>query len=247
MRILTIGDSWTYGSDSSDPHTKSWPAQMAENYNVDVVNLARPGSSNQRAARICIEEICRDSKYDYIIFPLAPASRTEILKTGKWHQIWPNARTQEPLDRIYTEFWHPWNDLQNTIMLCFYFIHSIKSFNIPLYITGLSLYPSQYKNELGWINNYSGDYEFNSLKMPLDDLNIGSNDLHRKLLALRAIHQQNLLTHPEYLTDVINTYLRNPETEQKYKFQYKEFKSHLNDNGYLALGDYFAQKIGIIS
>jgi DNA repair ATPase RecN len=81
--------------------------------------------------------------------------------------------------------------------------------------------------------------------MPLDDLNIGVKDLHRKLLALKAIHQQNLLAHPEYLTDVIDTYLCDPEIEQKYKFQYKEFKGHPDDNGYLAIGDYFSQKIGI--
>ena len=79
MRILTLGDSWTYGSNEwgLDPAIVSWPAQMSQKYGVDVVNLARGGSGNQRAARIGIEELCRDSNYDYVIFPLAPASRTE--------------------------------------------------------------------------------------------------------------------------------------------------------------------------
>ena len=146
MRILTLGDSWTYGSNEwgLDPAIVSWPAQMSQKYGVDVVNLARGGSGNQRAARIGIEELCRDSNYDYVIFPLAPASRTEILKLGKWHQIWPGLGTT-PIDKIYADFWHSWNDVQYTIQLAFYFMHSIKALGIPLYMTGLSLHPSQYK------------------------------------------------------------------------------------------------------
>ena len=244
MKILTLGDSWTYGVNSSAPETMSWPAQLSRKYNVDVVNLARPGSSNTRAARIGVEELCKDSSYDYIIFPLAPASRTEVLKIGKWHQVWPRS-DQTPLDKIYTDFWHPWNDVQNTIMSSFYFIHSVHSLGIPLYVTGLSLRPLQYKNELSWIMNYKNDNEFNCLNMPLDDFNIGTKDLDRKLRSLKAIHLKNLELQPEYLNDAIESYFFNKEIQQKYGYLYNTFTGHPDDAGYAALADYFATKIGI--
>ena len=213
-------------------------------YSVDVVNLARSGSSNSRAARIGIEELCRDSAYDYVIFPLAPASRTEVLKTGKYHQVWPNL-FNTPLDKIYTEFWHPWNDVQNTIMLCFYFMHSVKSLNIPLYVTGLSLHPSQYAKEISWITEYNNDNDFNKLGMPLTDFNIGIKDLDRKLKSLRAIHNKNLDIQPDYFNDVIDDYFFQESTQQKYGYKYDEFNGHPNDAGYTALADYFADKIGL--
>jgi hypothetical protein len=223
----------------------SWPAQLAREYNIEVVNLARAGSSNQRAARIGIEELCRDSDYDYVIFPLAPASRTEILKNGKYHQIWPNRATAS-LDRMFTEFWCPWNDVQQTIMLAFWFMHSVKALGIPLYITGLSLCPSTYQKEMDWIKNYKDNNDFISLNMPLQDFNIGTKDLDRKLKSLRAIHTTNLQAQPEYFTDVIKTYLMRPDIEKQYGYQYYTFHGHPDDAGYHALADYFAGKIGLL-
>jgi hypothetical protein len=82
MRTLTLGDSWTYGEESSDPATMSWPAQMSKNYNIEVVNLGRSGSSLERACRIGIEELCRNRDYDFVVLPLVPLNRTEILKYG---------------------------------------------------------------------------------------------------------------------------------------------------------------------
>ena len=244
MRILTIGDSWTYGAESSDPATMSWPAQMSKKYSVEVVNLAEGGASNQRMSRIAIEELCRDSNYDYVIFPLAPASRTEVLKLGKWVRVWPNLG-RDSLDKFFAELWHPWNDLQNTIMLSFYFIHSIKSLGIPLYITGLSLHPRQYKKELSWIMNYKNDNDFESMNMPLDTFHIGTKDLDRKLKSLKAIHLKNLQEQPEYLDDVVDRYFLKPEVQKLYNYSHVKFKGHPNDQGYAALADYFAKKIGL--
>jgi hypothetical protein len=246
MRILTIGDSWTYGVDSSDPVTMSWPAQLSRKYGVEVVNLARGGSSNQRMARIGIEELCRDSNYDHVIFPLAPASRTEILKNGKYFQIWPNSN-QNNHDRLFTEFWHPWNDVQQTIMLSFYFMHSVKALGVPLFMTGLSLYPCQYHTEIGWIQNYRDDNDFKSLDIPLDDFDISISCLDRKLKSLRAIHKTNLESQPEYFTDVVQEYFALPNTQQQYGYSYLNPGTHPDDAGYHALCDYFAAKIGLTS
>lgn len=243
MRILTLGDSWTFGKDTAE----SWPTQMAKNYSVEVVNLARPGSSNRRAARIGIEEIARNPNYDYIIFPLAPASRTETLDHGKWRQIWPTKILSEPdeLNSIFTKLWHPWNDIQSIILECFYFIHAVKALNIPLYLTGLSLQPSKYINELSWVLNYQHNKDFAALGMPLDEFNIGVNDLDRKLKSLQAIHNLNVASQPDYLTDVIETYYDTELIKTKYNYQYTGHGEHPTTNGHLALCEYFAKKINL--
>lgn len=239
MRILTLGDSWTFGSESSDPKTCSWPARMASKYNVSVTNLARGGSSNQRQIRIGIEELCCDSNYDWLIFPLGPASRLEILKLGKWHQIWPNSPDATPVDQLFTDLWHPWNDVQITLMLVLQFLFFVKSQNVKILITGLSFRPRQYKQELSWIGNYKGDNDFRSLGMPLEDFNIGVKDLHRKLICLKAMLDLLEQHQPEWCVDVDQVLL------QPHRSTVYAPGGHPNDKGYCMLADYFAGKIGL--
>lgn len=243
MKILTIGDSWTYGSESSDPTTKSWPAQMAKNYGVEVTNLARGGSSNQRAMRIGLEELCRNNRYDYVIWPLCPASRTEVLKQGKWHQIWPG-RAGSQLDNIYTEYWTPWNDVQITIMLVLQFSLALKAMGIPLYVVGLSLSPMQYSKEMSWITQYKDDCDFNSLSMPLDTWNISILDLDRKLKSLRSMHNTILTIQPDYWFDARQHYYNLTSNQKKYGYTISN-RGHPDDSGYYALSEFFAGKIGL--
>jgi hypothetical protein len=246
MRILTIGDSWTYGSESSDPARFSWPSQLSTKYNIEVVNLGRGGSSNQRATRIGIEEISRDSNYDWVIWGICPASRTEILKNGKWHQIWPNANSTDALDKIFTEFWHPWNDVQSTLLLIIQFMSFVKMMGPKLIISSLSFVPSHYEEQFKWIIEYKDDNNFAALDMPLQELNIGIKDLDRKLKSLRAIHNIILKDHPDYLYDVGIKYMKSPNIEQKYGKNIWAPKGHPNDLGYGILCDYFAEKIGLV-
>jgi hypothetical protein len=82
--------------------------------------------------------------------------------------------------------------------------------------------------------------------MPLEDLNIGVNDLDRKLQSLKAIHSANLKLQPEYLYDVYKYYFFNLATQQKYGYSYEKFIGHPDEAGYLALADYFASKINLI-
>ena len=106
--------------------------------------------------------------------------------------------------------------------------------------------PSQYKKELDWILNYKNNYDYNSLQMPLEELNIGVKDLDRKLKTLKAIHLSNLKIQPDYFNDVVADYLFDSVTQTKYGYNYKKFSGHPNDQGYTALADYFAGKIGLI-
>ena len=125
-------------------------------------------------------------------------------------------------------------------------MHSVHALGIPLFITGLSLHPTQYTQELSWIMDYKNNNDFRSLNMPLDDINIGIKDLDRKLKSLKAIHLKNIELQPEYLQDVVESYFFLQETQKKYCYSCESFKGHPNDQGYAALADYFAGKIGLI-
>ena len=235
MRTLTLGDSWTYGEESSDPATMSWPAQMSKNYNIEVVNLGRSGSSLERACRIGIEELCRNRDYDFVVLPLVPVNRTEILKNGKWHQVWPvETKNITQIEKIYADCWMPWNDIQKMMLQTLQFASFVKSIGIPLYICSLSNYIFDYKAELSWITDYKNNNDFVSLAMPLASFDIGTSDLDRKLQSLRAIHKQNLRLVQDYITDV--SYLTK---------HHLAAGRHPNDDGYTILADYCAEKIGL--
>ena len=81
--------------------------------------------------------------------------------------------------------------------------------------------------------------------MPLDEFDIGTKDLDRKLQSLKAIHYANLKLQPEYLNDVCESYFLNSNTQQKYNYSYNKSSMHPDKAGYLALADYFANKIGL--
>lgn len=237
MKILTLGDSWTFGSESSDPTTMSWPAQLREKFNLSVINLGRNGSSNQRATRIGIEELCRNPDYDWVIWGIGPASRTEILKNGKWHQIWPN-QGKSDIDKIYTDFWHPWNDVQITMLLIVQFIGLVNMIGPKLLIASLSFRPTQYQQQMSWILNYKGNNDFASLGMPLNELNIGVKDLDRKLHVLRGIYDKIIEHQPGCFYDVDSNLLADKLL--------KAPGGHPNDNGYSVIADYVARKIGLV-
>lgn len=237
MKILTLGDSWTFGSESSDPATMSWPAQLAKKFNVSVTNLGRGGSSNQRAIRIGIEELCRNPDYDWVIWGIGPAPRTEILKNGKWHQIWPN-KGPSGIDKIYSEFWHPWNDVQITMLLAVQFIGLVNMIGPKLLIRSLSFRPSRYLEQMSWILNYQGNNEFASLNMPLEELDISIKDLDRKLRVLRGIYDKITAEQPDWFYDIDKNLLADKS--------HKAPGGHPNDIGYSMLADYFASQIGLV-
>ncbi len=236
MNILTVGDSWTEGIGSSNLQTKSWPAQMAKKYNLNVTNYGKRGSSIKRAMRIAVEEVSRNPEIDTVIIGLSPAVRTEVLNKGKWHQIWPTEPSNNG-DRVWADYMHPWGEIQSVILDCFYFIHAMKGLNINLHIFSLSLFVEEiYQKQLSWINDYTNDNNFNKLGMPLQELNIGVKDLDRKLKVLKAMHNKNLALHPDYLLDI------------PFRFFSKDFYAHHghpNDQGYGFLADYIFDKLNL--
>jgi len=85
MRLLTVGDSFTYGEELSDL-TLAWPFQLSATLGYDVTNLAKPGSGNTRMVRYAVENI---TKYDMIIVAWTHWARTEIADECGFYDIWP--------------------------------------------------------------------------------------------------------------------------------------------------------------
>jgi Family of unknown function (DUF6071) len=60
--LVTNGCSCTRGEELADPEVEAWPYRLATLLQVDVVNLAREGSSNRRIVRSTVdrvEDVCR--------------------------------------------------------------------------------------------------------------------------------------------------------------------------------------------
>lgn len=46
QRLVTFGDSYTYGEELEDPSNTAWPVLLSKQFNLPLVNLGEPGFSN---------------------------------------------------------------------------------------------------------------------------------------------------------------------------------------------------------
>ena len=61
MRLLAVGDSFTYGEELADRNF-AWPALLARSNNWSVDNFGKGGASNDRSIRVVFDEI--ENNYD---------------------------------------------------------------------------------------------------------------------------------------------------------------------------------------
>jgi hypothetical protein len=87
MRLLTVGDSFTYGEELSDA-TKSWPNVLGQYLGYEVTNLGQPGSGNTQIIRKVVENI---HNYDLIIIAWSHYARIEFADKNGVFDIWPGA------------------------------------------------------------------------------------------------------------------------------------------------------------
>jgi hypothetical protein len=86
MRLLTVGDSFTYGEELVDPQVSAWPYLIGKKLSYDVINLAKPGSGNSRMVRHAVEQI---NNYDMIIIAWSHFDRTELADENGVYDLWP--------------------------------------------------------------------------------------------------------------------------------------------------------------
>jgi hypothetical protein len=77
--ILTIGCSFTYGSELTNREETAWPYLLSKKLDTPVVNRAEGGASNDYIFRTAIEETVQ-TNYDLVIIQWSEPSRMEV-----WH------------------------------------------------------------------------------------------------------------------------------------------------------------------
>lgn len=87
MRLLTVGDSFTYGEELSDLNN-AWPFLLGKKLGYEVTNLAKPGSGNTRMVRHCVEHI---NDYDIAIVAWSHFARIEMADENGCYDVWPGS------------------------------------------------------------------------------------------------------------------------------------------------------------
>lgn len=87
MKILTLGDSFTYGEELEN-HLFAWPYLLANFTNSSVTNLAKPSKGNSFMARECI---INGKDYDLVIIAWSHYARIEFSDQQGTYDIWPGS------------------------------------------------------------------------------------------------------------------------------------------------------------
>lgn len=82
MKLLTIGDSFTYGTELSDPSKHAWPVLLSQACSADLRNISAGGFSNDAMFRECVEQVSHDG-YDVVIVAWTDPARMEITRSGQ--------------------------------------------------------------------------------------------------------------------------------------------------------------------
>jgi lysophospholipase L1-like esterase len=85
MRLLTVGDSFTYGEELVD-RQNAWPFLLADKLDCEVTNLAKPGSGNSRMVRYVIENV---NLFDLVIIAWSHFARIELADENGFYDLWP--------------------------------------------------------------------------------------------------------------------------------------------------------------
>ena len=89
MKLLAVGDSFTYGEELSDLNN-AWPHLLGNKLGYTVDNFAKPGSGNTRMIRYAVEQI---NNYDLIVIAWSHFARTELADKNGFYDIWPGCST----------------------------------------------------------------------------------------------------------------------------------------------------------
>lgn len=87
MKILTVGDSFTYGDELQDRNL-AWPNVLASMLGGTVVNKGQPGGSNDSIVRICIDHVVHE-EVDLVVIGWSSPGRTEFADECGYFDIWP--------------------------------------------------------------------------------------------------------------------------------------------------------------
>lgn len=88
MKLLAVGDSFTYGDELSDIKS-AWPYLLGESLGYEVVNLGEPGTGNTSMVRKVLDNYCTA---DIIVVAWSHYARTEFADDYGIFDIWPGVQ-----------------------------------------------------------------------------------------------------------------------------------------------------------
>jgi hypothetical protein len=161
--LVVNGCSFTYGTGLDDPLTSSWPALVADKLSVPVVNLARPGISNQAIHRRTYEYFYEDlSNHNnpFYIICFSAITRKEHWVQNKsmydgihvvknQHDIFENTYDKlDPAQKDYIDNYDLEDFYRRTMIYKNSLMNLFNSFNVPyLFLNLLHLGKIEYEIE----------------------------------------------------------------------------------------------------
>lgn len=89
MRLLTVGDSFTYGEELDDLNN-AWPHVLGRRLGYEVTNLGQPGAGNTQMIRNVIKHA---PEFDLVVVAWSHWARTEFADSAGVFDIWPGCNT----------------------------------------------------------------------------------------------------------------------------------------------------------
>ena len=94
MILYTIGDSFTYGDELSDPVKEGWPHKLASRLNYELINDGRSGVGNEFIIKKTMQAVAQH-KPDLVIVAWTSCGRIEFADEWGAYDIWPGCNSRE--------------------------------------------------------------------------------------------------------------------------------------------------------
>lgn len=137
------GDSWSCGVELDDT-SNSFPNIISKNYNLPIINSAKPGGSNQRILRTSIEDISKlikQGKKPFVLISWTLTNRFELydaIKNEYASFTSPDSAADIDLGRL---IWSRWSTEKSDIINFLTQVISLQSFlkqnNIPYFMANV--------------------------------------------------------------------------------------------------------------
>ena len=128
-RLITHGCSFTYGEELQDPNTGSWPALVADQLGVELVNLGQPAYSNDAILQdIVAQDINNipaghqpswENYTDLVIICWTTYLRMQYQDQAGWFTIWPGREYKKNILK-----WNKYDDLREGLTKHTAYLHN---------------------------------------------------------------------------------------------------------------------------
>ena len=88
MKLLTVGDSFTYGEELEDRYT-AWPYRLGHVLGAEVTNLGQPASSNDSIVRRTVDHLINEHDIDLVVIGWSNIGRSEHADEFGYYDVWP--------------------------------------------------------------------------------------------------------------------------------------------------------------